>query len=104
MGEDQNRTVEIARRTTSVAGEEVLDAYVADTDPEIVWENPLREYPMTEGEINVGSEILSIARAVGEDIEPEYGALNGRIDREIDLAMSRSWSNGGVAVDLPLET
>ena len=99
-GEDQTRPIAIEKRTIQVEGQEVLDAYVADTSPEVAWENPLREYPMSEGEIMVGSEILSIARAVAEDIEPEYGAWNGRVDREIDLAMSRSWSNGSVPVDL----
>lgn len=101
-GDDRTRPVAIERRTIEVQGREVLDAYVADTTPEIAWENPLREYPLSEGEITVASEILSIARAGSENIEPKYGALNGRVDREIDLAMSRSWSAGSIPVDLPL--
>jgi hypothetical protein len=83
-----------------VQGREVLDAYVADTTPEITWKNPLSEYPLSDGELIVACEILSIARAVSEDIEPEYGAHNGRIDREVDLAMSFSWSHNNESVEL----
>ncbi len=99
---EERRPITIERRTHSVGGREVLTALVADTPTPVTWENPHRNYPLSDGQIAVASELLSIADAVRNDTEPEYGYMNGRIDREVDLAISQSWSNGGAAVDLPL--
>ena len=98
----ERRLIKISRRTHTVEGRETLAAMEVDTPTPVVWENPLRDYPLSEGQISVASEIMSIANAVRDGTEPEYGALNGRADREIDLAMARSWDSGGAAVELPL--
>ena len=100
---DQQRKITINRKTDTVDGTETLAALVADTTPEVVWENPLRNYSLSDGEITVASELMSIANAVRDDTEPEYGAYNGRKDREIDVAMARSWANDGEPVSFPLE-
>ena len=55
-----------------------------------------------DGHLSVASEIMSIANAYRNDTEPEYGALNGRIDQEVALAMAKSWNSGNVPVELPL--
>lgn len=99
---EETRPITVERRTHTVDGREVLAALVADTPTPVTWENPLRNYPLSDGQISVASELLSITDAVRNDTDPEYGYANGRLDREVDLAISRSWSNGGVAVDLPL--
>ena len=99
---DEQRTINITRKTNNVHGYETLAALTADTHPEVVWENPLQNYPLSDGEITVASELMSLANAVRNDTEPEYGAYNGRKDREIDLAMARSWSNNGAPVTFPL--
>ena len=83
-------------------GEDFLTGEVADTGLEVVWENPLSKYSLSDGQLSVASELLSIANAHRDDTEPEYGELNGRIDREVDLAMVESWNNGNVPVELPL--
>ena len=100
--EDEQRTVTITRKTNNVGGYETLAALVADTEPEVVWENPLQHYPLSDGEITVASELMSLVNAVRNDTEPEYGAYNGRKDREIDVAMARSWANNGAPVTFPL--
>ncbi|MDE0089125.1 MAG: Gfo/Idh/MocA family oxidoreductase [Candidatus Poribacteria bacterium] len=100
---DEQRPVTITRKTNNVDGYETLAALVADTNPEVVWENPLQNYPLSDGEITVASELMSIANAVRNDTEPEYGAYNGRKDREIDVAMGRSCSNNGAPVTFPYE-
>ena len=97
----------VERRTTkSKNGTEVLDALIARTDPdtglEVVWENPLSHYPFSDGQLSVASEIMSIANAVRNNTEPEYGELNGRKDREIDLAIVESAKNNNQPVELPL--
>jgi predicted dehydrogenase len=102
------RTVMVTRHTHSVDGVEVLDKLVAETQPaggsspEVVWENPVRRYPLPDGHIAVASELLSLAEAIRNNTEPEYGGLNGRWDREIDLAMTESDRQGHLPVTLPL--
>ncbi len=97
----------VERRTTKAKdGAETLDALIARTEPdsglEVVWENPLSKYSFGDGQLSVAAELISIANAHRNDTEPEYGALNGRIDQEVALAMGKSWSNGNVPVELPL--
>ena len=101
---DEQRKITVTRKTNDVDGfETVAAALVADTTPEVVWENPLQNYPLSDGEIPVASELMSIANAVRNDTEPEYGAYNGRKDREIDVAMATSWTNDGEPVTFPFE-
>jgi hypothetical protein len=92
--------INIERITCDVDGMEVLDKFVADTDPEITWDNPFRNYKMSDGMITIASELASIMKAVRDDVEPEYGAANGRIDRQIDLAITESFRNGNVTVEI----
>ena len=94
------------RSTTAKDGSEVFDAMIARTEPdtglEVAWENPLRKYSLNDGQLSVASQLMSIADAHRNDAEPEYGALNGRVDQEVALAMAKSWSSGSAAVELPL--
>ena len=94
------------RATKAKDGTDVLDVLIARTDPdtglEVVWRNPLRKYPLNDGEISVASEPMSTADAHRNNTEPEYGALNGRIDQEVALAMAKSASSDNIPVELPL--
>ena len=54
----------------------------------------------TDGMITIASALASIMKAVREDVEPEYGALNGRIDRQIDLAITESHRNSNIPVEI----
>jgi predicted dehydrogenase len=99
--------VVVERRTTEAKdGTEVLDALIARTEPdtglEVVWENPLSNYPLSDGQLSVASELMSIADAHRNNTEPEYGALNGRVDQEVALAMGKSWATNNAPVNLPL--
>ena len=109
LNEEANERLPIMveRRTTKAKdGTDVLDVLIARTDPdtglEVVWKNPLSKYPLNDGEISVASELMSIANAHRNNTEPEYGALNGRIDQEVALAMAKSSSSDNVPVELPL--
>ena len=109
LNKDANARLPIVveRRTTKAEdGTEVLDVLIARTEPdtglEVVWKNPLSKYSLSEGQLSVASEIMSIANAHKNDTEPEYGALNGRLDQEVALAMAKSWSNNNVPIELPL--
>jgi len=100
---DERTPINITRKTNTIDGKETIAALIADTDPEVVWENPLRNYPLNDGQISVASEIMSIVNAVRNNTEPEYGPYNGRKDREIDVGMMRSWSNNSQPVTFPFE-
>jgi len=71
-------------------------------DQGITWENPLRHYPLSEGQIAVADELLSIANVVISDTEPEYGAWRGRQDREMSIAMSESARRSRGTLTFPL--
>ena len=98
--EKTSQPIHIRRATCNVDGVEVLDKLVADTAPEIVWDNPFSNYPMSDGQVTIASELTSIMQAVREDTDPEYGAINGRIDRQIDLAIGESHKNGSAPVEI----
>ncbi len=95
------------RTTKSKDGMDVLDVLVAKTDPdtglEVVWKNELSKYSLSDGQLSVAYELLSIANAHRNNTEPEYGAINGRIDQEVSIAMSKSWSSGNAPIELPLQ-
>ena len=74
---DARLPVVLERRMTQAKdGTQVLDAMVARTDLdtalEVVWENPLSHYALSEGQLSVTSEIMSIAHR--NNTEPEVPA------------------------------
>ena len=77
------------RVTAERDGVKVLEA-IRIPDIGVAWENPFARYPLTEGQIAVADELLSIARAVRENTDPEYGAWQGRLDQEMNIAMIES--------------
>ena len=91
-----------------------LQSLVAHTgDPEqpmVSWTNPFLSERQGYGpqwhddEIGVASCIMSLVDAVRNDTEPTYGALQGRLDQELILAIRQSAAEGGRPVTLPLAT
>ena len=104
--------ITLERRWERVDGG-ALVAMVAHTgDPEqpvVAWENPFRPAVQGHGaqwhddEIGVAGCILSLVEAVRNHSEPTYGALQGRLDQEIILAIRQSSLEGGKPVRLPLD-
>jgi predicted dehydrogenase len=90
-----------------------LVAMVAHTgDPElpiVKWDNPFRPAIQGHGhqwhddEIGVAGCLLSLVKAVQTGEEPTYGALQGRLDQELILALRLSSLDGGTPVKLPLD-
>ena len=96
-------TYPIETVTTEVDGGTVVDHARVDTDPPVIWENPLKAFGLADADdVARGTELHSIYRAIVEDVEPEYGAVNGRTDQEILIAIRESARNGGKPIDLPL--
>ena len=86
-----------------VDGVTVVDHARVDTDPPVVWENPLKAFGLTDADdVARAAELHSIYLAIVEEGEPEYGAVNGRTDQEILIAIRESARNGDKPIDLPL--
>ena len=101
--ETGTETYPIQTVTTEVDGVAIVDHTRVDTDPPIIWENPLKAFGLENADdVSRGAEFHSIYRAIVEGVEPEYGALNGRTDQEILIAIRESARNGGKPIDLPL--
>ncbi len=89
--------------TTEVDGVDVVDHARVDTDPPIIWENPIKAFGLGDSDdVARGAELHSIYRAIVEGVEPEYGAVNGRTDQEILIAIRESARSDGKPIDLPL--
>ncbi|MFN8373814.1 MAG: Gfo/Idh/MocA family oxidoreductase [Anaerolineae bacterium] len=90
-----------------------LEAMIAHTgdpaQPLVRWQNPfyLPEQGLTQqwhdDEIGVAGCVMSLVNAVRHNTEPTYGALQGRLDQEITLAIRTSSLEGGRPVTLPLD-
>ena len=93
-----------AKRTTiNVDGVDVIEKIELELPEQTVtWENPFKHYPLSEGQISVADELLSIATAVLNDTEPEYGAALGRQDQEMNIAMNESGKRSRETILFPL--
>ena len=91
------------RTTIDVDGVNVIETIALELPEQTVtWENPLKHYPLSEGQIAVADELLSIANAILNDTEPEYGALLGRQDQEMNIAMGESGKRSRETLAFPL--
>lgn len=91
------------RTTIDVDGTNVIDNISLELPEQTVaWENPLKNYPLSEGQIAVADELLSIATAVLNDTEPEYGAALGRQDQEMNIAMNESGNRSKETIAFPM--
>jgi hypothetical protein len=89
------------RITRHVEGVEVLEA-LRLPGTSVGWENPLARYPIEERQVAVADELLSIARAVQQNVEPEYGAAEGRLDQEMNIGMVESGTRDRQTISFPL--
>lgn len=91
------------RSTIDVDGVDVIDKIELEfPEQTVTWENPLKHYPLSEGQIAVADELLSIANAVNNDTEPEYGAALARQDQEMNIAMNESGKRSRETLLFPL--
>jgi predicted dehydrogenase len=99
----ETRKYPIQTVTTEVNGVQVVDHARVDTDPPIVWENPLKSFGLRDADdVARAAAHYSVYRAAVEGVEPEYGAVNARTDQEILIAIRESARRGGEPIDLPL--
>lgn len=92
---------------------QVIQCIRVDTDPPVVWENSFSEYRIGSslglGSHGVRDEIArayileSMHRAIVDDVEPEYGPANARVDLEAWIAVRESTWQSHQWIDLPLK-
>jgi predicted dehydrogenase len=91
--------------TIDVDGVSVIETIELELpDQTVTWENPFKNYPLPERQIAVADELLSIATAVLNDAEPEYGAARARQDQEMYIAMNESGNHSRETFTFPLTT
>ena len=87
----------------TVDGVDVVKSIVLELPGRTVaWDNPLAHLPLRDGHIAVADELLSVAKAIDSDEPPEYGAAAGRLDQEMNLAMSESSRMSRTPVSFPM--
>ena len=93
-----------AKRTTiDVNGVDVIEKIELELpDKTVTWDNPFKNYPLAERQIAIADELLSIAKAVQNDTEPEYGAALARQDQEMNIAMNESGKRSRETVLFPI--
>lgn len=96
----------IPKRTIiEVNGQQVLEKIEVDLRGQVIsWENPFKEYPLSEGQIAIADELMSIANAVINDTEPKYGAEKGRLDQEMNIAMRESAMLNRETLEFPVDS
>ena len=100
---NETKTYPIQTITTEVGGVKIVDHARVDTDPPVVWENPLKRFGLRdEDDVARAAAHYSIYQAAVEGTEPEYGAINARKDQEILIAIRESAQRGGEPIELPL--
>ncbi len=111
-GDEAPRFITLERRWERVDGGALVAmvAHTGDPDlPIVQWDNPLLTHAQGsntewhDDEIGVASCILSLIKAVRNQTEPSYGALQARLDQEIVVAIQQSALEGGRPIQLPLD-
>ena len=98
----------IQERWEEIKGRRILTKAWIDTDPEVAWENPYRQYapePVYPNSDDYGrlEEYISYHRAIVNDTEPEYGTAEARHNIEVMIAACHSAGLGSQALTLPLD-
>lgn len=89
--------------TEKLNGKKTITSCRLETDPPLVWENRLAKYGLNNADdVARAASHYSIYKAIVEDTEPEYGALNARKDLEILIAIRESALKDSVPIKLPL--
>lgn len=101
MENGEMKDIPIETERHHVDGVDVLSRIVVHTDPQIVYENPFRTYPIDDWNVGTAEEIMTIARAALTGEPPEYG-VGGRKDVEMCIALYESSRTGMMPIDLPI--
>jgi len=98
----QRKQYPIETVTCEVDGVNTIALVRINTNPPIVWENPHRNYPLTDGDDIARADVLiSVYRATTEGIDTDYG-VGGYKDLEMLIATRESAMKGSAPIQLPI--
>ncbi len=101
---DERAQYPILTDVEEAGGKKVITRLRVETDPPVVWENPYARYETTGADdVARADQLAMMHRAIVKDVEPGYGAAQGRKDQELVIAVRASALMGGMPVDLPLK-
>jgi len=83
----------------NVCGRQIVKELRLEIHPPVIWENPYIRYATND--VSVVDELMSIATAVLDNSEPEYGGEAGRIDLATSLTLQESARRGGEPIEFP---
>lgn len=99
----QRNQYSIETVTCDVNGVQTIDHLKINTDPPVVWENPLKKYPLSDGDDIARADVLmSIYRAATEGIELGYGGIGGYKDMELMIAIRESAMRHSAPIQVPI--
>lgn len=101
-GTATRRPIRITRKMHVINGQETLAALVADVSPAVMWENPVRHYAFSDGQITMASEVWAFCEAIRTGGPVEYGPQRARLDQEMMLGYALSAKADGAPVAFPL--
>jgi len=80
-----------------------IDYLKVDTEPEIVWENPYKEYLLCDADDVARADVLiNMYKAITQGIETDYG-IGGYKDLEIMIATRESAMRHSAPIELPIK-
>ena len=91
------------RVMVDINGAQVIDKIKLELpNQQVQWDNPFKNYQLSEGQIAVADELLSIANAIIQDTDPEYGAIPARQDQEMNIGMNESAQRNREIIPFPI--
>ncbi|MBN1524373.1 MAG: Gfo/Idh/MocA family oxidoreductase [Spirochaetales bacterium] len=94
-GRKNRQMPEKSIKYVTIDGVETIDCIVLDSSPEIEWKNPLSAYALDTSEIGIALSLYELVTALQENQSPEYGAINGYIDRKTEILFEESAEQDG---------
>jgi len=101
-GEQRNR-YPIETVTSEREGVRIIDHLEINTNPPIIWENPLKHYPLTDADDIARADVLmSIYRAATEGRALDYGGMGGYKDMEFLIGVRESAMRQSAPIAFPI--
>lgn len=82
---NRRRFIKVEKIYKNIDGIDVLQKITAKTDPEIIWDNPLKDIPIEESELDVALTIFYGIDTILKKEKAFYGVNNAMIDRKTEI-------------------
>jgi len=100
-----DKKLKIITETVNLAESKTVSRSYVETDPPIVWENPMKNYALQGAdEVAVANAWISLYDGIVNDKPLDYGGENGKKDVELLMAIRGSATENGKKISLPLTT